>query len=288
VSSDYEGLRAQYTAGVQSGYATLDSVRASLKAAPTNGLSPKARYALWGYSGGALASEWAAELQPKYAPELHFEGAALGGLIPNVTNVLSTINKGPFAGLAFSGAKGLASAYPNLTAYFNSHLIASKRAEFDSIGSGCLTMASSAGAFKDLYSYFDNGQATLSDQVPRSVLAAGGQMGTHGVPEMPLFIYKALADEVSPASDTEELVNLLCSKGATIEYHPDIVGEHITEEVAGSASAFAWISDRLNGVAVNNKGSCITKLVALTSVDIATVGALGEEVIALLQQLLGT
>jgi hypothetical protein len=49
---------------------------------------------MWGYSGGSLATEWAAELQPTYAPELNFAGAALGGLVPNITSVLKTINGG--------------------------------------------------------------------------------------------------------------------------------------------------------------------------------------------------
>lgn len=66
---------------------------------------------MWGYSGGALASEWAAELQTKYAPEIPFVGMAVGGLTPNVTNVLKTISGGLFAGIASAGFIGLGNAY---------------------------------------------------------------------------------------------------------------------------------------------------------------------------------
>ena len=97
---DYEGPLASFSAGVISGLATLDSVRAVLNAASQIGLDKKARYAMWGYSGGALASEWAAELQGKYAPELKFAGAALGGLTPNSTSVLFAINQQWAAGLS--------------------------------------------------------------------------------------------------------------------------------------------------------------------------------------------
>lgn len=97
---DYEGPLASFTAGVQSGHATIDSIRAVLNVNKKLGLAKDARYAMWGYSGGALASEWAAELQVQYAPEMNFSGAALGGLTPNVTSVLFTINKTPGAGLA--------------------------------------------------------------------------------------------------------------------------------------------------------------------------------------------
>ncbi|KAF9893920.1 hypothetical protein FE257_008891 [Aspergillus nanangensis] len=77
LTTDYEGLEAQFTVGLQSGHATLDSIRVVLQEGPSVGLSSDARYALWGYSGGALASSWAAELQPTYAPELNFAGVEL-------------------------------------------------------------------------------------------------------------------------------------------------------------------------------------------------------------------
>lgn len=69
---DYEGPLASYTAGVQSGHATIDSIRAAFNANETLGLAGDARYAMWGFSGGALASEWAAELAVQYAPEVSF------------------------------------------------------------------------------------------------------------------------------------------------------------------------------------------------------------------------
>ncbi|KAG9963830.1 secretory lipase, partial [Aureobasidium melanogenum] len=72
VSPDYEGLDGHYTEGIIAGHATLDSVRAAFNTADVTGLSTSAKYAAWGYSGGSLASEWAAELQAQYAPELEF------------------------------------------------------------------------------------------------------------------------------------------------------------------------------------------------------------------------
>lgn len=97
---DYEGPLASFTAGHMSGYATLDAVRATLNAASLYDLPDDSYYATWGYSGGALATEWAAELQLDYASELSFAGSAMGGLTPNVTSVLMTINQKVSAGLA--------------------------------------------------------------------------------------------------------------------------------------------------------------------------------------------
>lgn len=97
---DYEGPLASFTAGHMAGYATLDAVRATLNAASLYDLPDDSYYATWGYSGGALATEWAAELQLDYASELSFAGAAMGGLTPNVTSVLMSINQKISAGLA--------------------------------------------------------------------------------------------------------------------------------------------------------------------------------------------
>lgn len=97
---DYEGPLASFTAGALSGHATIDAVRAVLSAKERLALPDGLKYALWGYSGGALASEWAAELQAQYAPELNFSGVAVGGLTPNITSVLITINDKVMAGLA--------------------------------------------------------------------------------------------------------------------------------------------------------------------------------------------
>jgi secretory lipase len=58
---DYEGPDASYTAGVMSGLATIDSVRAVLASAGNWGMrSADSKVTLFGYSGGALASEFAA------------------------------------------------------------------------------------------------------------------------------------------------------------------------------------------------------------------------------------
>lgn len=289
VTSDFEGLAAQFVAGEQAGYATLDSVRATLAlaAARTIPLNASARYAMWGYSGGSLASEWAAELAPAYAPELAFAGAALGGLIPNVTNVLLTINASPFAGLAFSGIRGLVAALPSTQALFREQLKPEREAAFNATASGCLSQAVVSGAFQDLFTYFESGRGILELPEFKQSIDYAGIMGTHGTPTMPLFAYKAVGDEVSPAADTDALVQTLCARGATIEYHRDLVGEHFTEAITGSVSALAWVGDRLAGVPVANAGTCVVEDVALSSLALEDVDALTVEGISFLQSLLG-
>jgi hypothetical protein len=274
---DYEGLQSAFTSGIQAGQATLDSVRAALTSGNLTTISPDAEYQMWGYSGGSLASEWAAELQPTYAPELNFKGVALGGLVPNVTSILLTINKSLFAGLVPAGILGLGNAYPELEAYLNEHLIPTNASTFKKALSQCLAEDITTYAGQDMFSYFDEGEATLTSSVPQSVIAATGQMGTHGTPQMPVYAYKAIGDEISVVADTDALVAKLCAQGANIQYVRDGLGEHATEEITGSGDAFAFLVDRFNGVPVTP--GCTTTNVLSDTLNGSGLLYLGTEVV---------
>jgi hypothetical protein len=92
---------------------------------------------MWGYSGGALASEWAAKLQANYALEMPFVGVAIGGVTPNVINVFNTINKGIFAGLSAAGFIGLGSANSDFEAYVQCSLVPETADAFNQAGNQC-------------------------------------------------------------------------------------------------------------------------------------------------------
>ena len=253
--------------------------------APDNDLSLHANSVLWGYSGGALASEWAAELQPQYAPELgaNLKGVALGGLTPNITNVLLTINQGPYVGIAFGGLTGLSKAFSSLSCYLNAHLLPDKKAQFLAVGKQCIEQLLENTANLDLFSFFRNGIGVLYDPVPSSILAKEGQMGLHGVPELPLLIYKATGDQISPIGDTDALYEKFCSEGVAIEYQKNLNGDHFTEAILGGPAAFDWVMNRLAKVPAPIPQDCSTRFVNLTSADIARSQGLSRDIVSYLQ-----
>ncbi|KAJ5667128.1 hypothetical protein N7507_002992 [Penicillium longicatenatum] len=283
-TTDYEGLQAQYTTGLQAGYAVLDSTRAVLSSGSSLGLS-NPKYALWGYSGGSLASTWAAELQPSYAPELEFAGIAVGGTVPNISSIVETIHDTSAVGLAFSGIYGQSKAFPNMSVWLEENLLPEQTDEFYYIANGCLAQATSRGLGKNLYSFFRGGKAAFEMSVPRSVFHWTGQLGLRGTPVSPLYIYKAVGDEISPVADTDELVAEYCADGARIEYLRDLVGNHETEGIVGSAGALAWLKERLEGVEVSD--GCKTKDVVVSELSLDSVGFFGEELYSLLESTLG-
>jgi hypothetical protein len=86
---DFEGTRLAWMAGRESGYGTLDAIRATesyLKVADTT------KVGLSGYSGGALAADWASELAPAYAPELDIVGVAAGGVPVDQAHLFDYVN----------------------------------------------------------------------------------------------------------------------------------------------------------------------------------------------------
>jgi hypothetical protein len=103
---DYEGPHLHWMAAREAGKATLDSARATESAL---GLAADTKIGLSGYSGGAVAAEWAAELAPSYAPHLNLVGVAIGGIpvsyeslfrYANGTKVYSAALPGMLLGLA--------------------------------------------------------------------------------------------------------------------------------------------------------------------------------------------
>lgn len=241
---DFEGPLAAFGAGVTDGHATLDAVRAVLTGF---GLPSSTQYALWGYSGGALASEWAAELAVQYAPELNFSGAALGGLPSNITTVLQAANGMVFAGLVPEILLGISRAYPEIYAYLVSQLKPESATAFLSAANMSIAEAFAAFSGQNVYSYFVDGAAVLYAPVIQQAINRDVQMGYHGVPQMPIFMYKAIQDELIPIAETDTLVAKYCGVGANILYERNTIGGHLAEYTNGAPRAFEWLQDIFAG-----------------------------------------
>ena len=124
VIDDTEGETADLAAGPEYGFNTVYSVEAALNS-PAAGLSGTSKVGLIGYSGGAIATEWAAELAPTYAPELDHRivGAALGGTFVDPAHNLRYINGSTlWAGVMPIGLIGIARAFHiDLTPYLSEY-----------------------------------------------------------------------------------------------------------------------------------------------------------------------
>lgn len=111
-----------------------------------------------------------------------------------------------------------------------------------------LAQAAVVFAFQDISQYFVNGfDDILNNSLTLGAVYRDGLMGYHGVPQMPMFAYKAVGDLVSPINDTDKLVQKYCQVGANILYLRNSIGGHSAEATNGNAAASAWLGAVLDG-----------------------------------------
>ncbi|KAK3374769.1 lipase [Podospora didyma] len=246
---DYEGPKASFTAGVMSGHAVLDSVRA-VQRARLPSIDDRNPAAIWGYSGGGLAAGWAAELQASYAPDLELAGVAMGSPVVNVTDVLYRVNNTPLAGLIPPALLGLTSQYPDAQKFLISHLKPGPTNDaFLAARNVSWTQAIQTFSGQDIATtYFINGLADVFAPEMRLAWGRDSCMGYHGVPwMMPVYVYQAAHDELASVDDTAALVARYCGVGANIFFERNQVGGHLEELVAGAPGAVRWLASVFDG-----------------------------------------
>ncbi|MGA7051984.1 MAG: lipase family protein, partial [Mycobacterium sp.] len=151
---DHEGLLGVWGAPFEPGYRVLDGIRAALGSERV-ALSPSAPIALWGYSGGGLASAWAAEMCGDYAPELDIVGAVLGSPVGDLGNTFRRLNGGALSGLPAMVVAALAHAYPGLDRVIKEHASAEGCALLDSLKTMTTVGAVIRMAGKNMGDYLD-------------------------------------------------------------------------------------------------------------------------------------
>lgn len=269
---DFEGPKGAFLANVRAGHAVLDGIRATLASGKITGASPKARVTMWGYSGGSLASGFAAELHPTYAPELQIVGAALGGTVPVISTVIDAVNKNLFTGLIPGGMIGLAREYPYVDKVIRDSLVEKKKEKFLKAESQCFGANILTYALNDIYTYVtDPGILKLPEIVK---ILTFNSMG-HKVPTVPLYIYKAKNDNVSPHNETVGIFNTYCDGGASVEFQTDLTSDHATGMITGAPQAMIWLDERLRGVPVPSgcmKGTQLNGLLEPGSLRVMSKG----------------
>lgn len=244
VVPDYEGLNSDFTGGPQEGHGVLDAIRATENFGPAGLDGTSTPVGLWGYSGGALASAWASELEPSYAPGLDVKGIAEGGVPANFTAIANNINGGPFAGLYFDAAFGLARSYPqdiDLSTLLNPM---GKVAE-GIVTSECVEQIVAEFAFQRIQTYTNGNIDPLTVPGVQQAIAANslGQRAPAG----PLFVYQAANDEIIPLAGVQALTDGYCSEGVAVEFVKDELSDHVSLAVGGAGAALNYLIARFAG-----------------------------------------
>ncbi len=246
VVTDYPGLgtpgQHPYAIGRALGPAVLDAIRAARQVA-ASGLSDRGPAAVIGYSEGSAAAGWAAELQPTYAPDVPLVGAALGGLVADLSAVSQSLDGRANAFLVGYAAIGLQAAYPQLDL---ARLITPHGAQVLAALSGTCADHGADVAYPDgtRLSSLTDGDLLTDPAVERAL--AANRLGTVA-PAAPLLVVHSTVDDIVPFAQAKAAVGAWCARQVRVEFDPLPVGSHVEADIAFLPEAEQWLADRFAG-----------------------------------------
>ncbi|BBX02742.1 lipase [Mycolicibacterium moriokaense] len=242
---DHEGRLGMWGAPFEPGYHVLDGVRAAL-GSKRLGLSSDAPVGLWGYSGGGLATAWAAEVSGTYAPELNVVGAVLGSPVGDLGHTFRRLNGSHMAGLPALVVAALADIYPDLNEVIQEHVTEE--------GKTLLERLHDMTTVEAVVRLFRRDMGNMLDAPLEQILSTPAvqrvfdeiKLGAT-VPTPPVLIVQAVHDLLIDVHDIDELADTYKSGGASVTYHRDLFSEHMLLHPLSAPMTLRWLIDRFNG-----------------------------------------
>jgi hypothetical protein len=240
---DYEGPRSEFLVAGTEGREVLDGLRAAREFAPAH-VSSKAKLGLWGYSGGAFASDAAAQLQPSYAPDVRLRAVALGGLPASIPATIKAFDGTIAAGAIPMAINGFLRAYPHL--HLRRYLNASGRRKVKTEAHDCIYRAASRYPFLRVKQIEARPNALEVRPVAR-MLRRNSPLYRQGIPQGPVYEYHAIGDELAPIAPARLLLQRYCRQGAQVDHIESPLGEHNSEVITGAQGALRWLGNQFSG-----------------------------------------
>ena len=244
VAPDYEGPRSEFLGAKGEARGVIDGARAALRFKPAGLDRRHTPVGLWGYSGGALASTLAAQLQPRYAPDLELAGVALGGTPADIQATMQAFSGGPAGGAIVVGLVGADRSYPQFGV--QQYLNAYGRAALAESQSDCIADSAArypAARFEDFAA--DPGVIDLPEV--QRLFRKMSPLWFRGEPAAPVYEYHAVADELAPIGPARQLVQRFCNAGVTVQHVEDYTSEHVSLVASGAPGAMDYLGARFAG-----------------------------------------
>lgn len=279
IVSDIEGPHADFGAGPEYAAMTLDGIRAASRAT-TTGITASTPVALMGYSGGSIATGWAASLAPTYAPDVNrrLVGATTGGVFVTPRRNLEYVDGSlGWVGVAMMAIKGLTRAYHVDPAEY---LNARGRALMTSLSDDAIPdviyrypLLTWRDIARPEYASFDKASA-LVDITDRVDLAR------QPTPTIPLMVVEGsggdltgtnghkpgigAGDEVMVTGDVRSLVHRYCATDRQVEMIEIPWASHSVAMQLWAPMAVTWLTARFDGLPAPS--TCATTSVGGSSV----------------------
>jgi hypothetical protein len=259
---DTEGQTADFSSGPEYGINTLNSIRAATSS-PLTGLTASTPVGMFGYSGGAIATDWAAQLAPSYAPDVNRElvGAAEGGVLVDPAHNLNYISGSlVWAGVMPMAVIGIARGYHiNLKPYLSSY-----GRQLDS-KLQTASIVNTLGEYPGLtYAQLVKPKYKNPASIPALVKVENElDAGLAAAPTIPMFIGQGAdgilegtpgnkpgigpGDGVMIAGDVRTLARDFCASGTAVDYTEYDLLSHVTTFPVWAPAALTWLDARFGG-----------------------------------------
>ncbi|WFD04297.1 hypothetical protein MOBT1_003003 [Malassezia obtusa] len=245
---DHQGMNRAFGLGPLEGRQTLDGIKATLNYDKLN-LKKHTPVVTTGYSGGAIASGWAAALHPSYAPSVNAKGFAMGGTPANLTGTLINLDGGLFSAFAIAGIAGVAYAYDDLLQWLSPRLTAKGRRAMEFARAHCASDTLLRYPFSKIISedFVHGGTHILSEPEVYKVLnplVMGLKKSL--TPTAPVWMYHGVNDEVIPYKDAIKSADMWGQHGANVLFQTNTfpLQGHATTEMANVPNVLFFIEDR--------------------------------------------
>lgn len=269
VVSDFESQKPAFATGPIYGYETLDGIRAAYNSTDV-GLPASTKVAMSGYSGGAIATNWASELAPAYAPDVNDKmlGAAMGGVFVHPIHNLHYVDgSDTWAAVMPLAIVGIAKAFE---IDFSKYLSPYGQQVLDLIKNDCI----GEHPLPNLrFAQLVKPQYANPEAIPELVTTANELiMGTGGEPSIPMMIRQGTdgttdegtqpspvygpGDGVMLAGDVRSLARKYCGYGLAIDYAEKPLG-HGRQGLSFLVESIPWLQGLWLGTPPPNNCSSI-------------------------------
>ena len=268
---DFEGEGLDWAAGHEAGWSTLDAIRATEKSLH---LPPSTKVATVGYSGGSIAGEWAAELQPTYATDLNLVGTAIGGVPANLRHLVDYVNSdadadrnswfGVIPAATVSLGRATGQDFSSLLSDYGKQVAAD-------VSTKCIGDFASKYPGKHLADLVSPNVDFLNDVRVKPIIDSL-TMGKGATPTAPMFMMNGrnstdhIGDGVMVADDVKALADDYCRRGVPVNYDERVglhsaVGQTFIVKAIGLFPGGGFIDKWFNGTDTAADYTCPPRVV---------------------------
>jgi hypothetical protein len=239
VTTDFNGPQHAFGAYPLAARFVLDGIRAAI-GFENAGFDAATPIGLWGYSGGALATLFAVELQAAYAPELNIVGAAAGGAGVDTTSSPQMFEDGNLlSGIPFCAVLGVSRGFPDV----DLHSVLTPQGQAMVAAASEMTMEQLVASFPFIR-WSDHLTVPSVFDIPGMRAAfEQGPLG-HATPTTPLHLYHAEHDKYPPIADVDKLVEKYRREGVDVTYRRFRFGGHVTAVFTGVPGSLRFLTER--------------------------------------------